>query len=53
MGDEEPRTGVWERVYSGNPLTKEKKGTIWGNGRKYFYGCKREFPPAMFKQIFN
>ena len=40
-GDGEPGTGVWQLMYSGNPLENSK----WRSKQKK--GSKGEFPPAV------
>ena len=46
-GTGEPGTGVWELVYSGNPLENSKWRTKEKKSVRKCHGCKGEFLPAV------
>ena len=46
-GNGEPGTGVWEQVYSGNPLESSKWRSKQKKGSKRNDLGKGEFPPAV------
>ena len=46
-GNGEPGTGVWKRMYSGNPLENSNWGSKQKKGSKRNNLGKGEFPPAV------